>query len=85
MSDSVTNVKLYERLDQIRLELKGDIVKLEAKVDTVLNEELQRAKDEINNLKVKYATITTKLGILGFITATVVGAGVSVLMNRIVP
>lgn len=83
MTDQITNTKLYDKVEGVRLEIKGDIVRLESKFDAIVNTEIAKLRDEVNTIKIKYATLTTKLGILGFISASVIGAIISVLINKV--
>lgn len=89
-----TSQQVYELVNAMRLELKQDISsmgtslaanqgRLEKKFDDLEAGRLTRAEGAINDLKVKSATATTKLAIIGFISASVIGAVISAIVARI--
>lgn len=78
----ITNDRIYDLVNSVRLELKADINRLESKFDALESGRLTNAEKNINELKVGAATQTTKLAILGFIAASVIGAIISVLVTK---
>lgn len=68
------NQNVYELIDRMRVEIKGDILRLETKFDTLEAGRLTRLEDRVSRQNVSIATTATKLGILGFISASIVGA-----------
>lgn len=77
----IDNKSLYDLVDRTRLELKGDINRLENKFDTLEAGRLTRLEDRVGRQQVSMATAATKLGILGFIASTIVGALVGALAS----
>jgi hypothetical protein len=86
---------LYQVINSLRLELKGDIStavatisasqgKLEQKFDSLEQGRLAAVEKDTNDLKVKQATASTKLAVIGFIAATITGAVVSTLISKLV-
>lgn len=80
--ERITNDRIYDLVNSVRLELKADINRLESKFDSLESGRLTNAEKTINELKVNAATQTTKLAILGFIGSCVIGAIISVLVTR---
>lgn len=86
---------LYQVINGLRLELKGDIStavatisasqgKLEQKFDNLEQGRLAAVEKDTNDLKIKQATASTKLALIGFIAATIAGAVVSTLISKLV-
>jgi len=66
----VTNDKIYELVNSTRLELKGDINRLEGKFDNLEAGRLTRVEQDVGKLQVKDATLSTKVYVLVFIIST---------------
>jgi F0F1-type ATP synthase assembly protein I len=81
----VDNSKLYELIDRTRLELKNDLIRLEGKFDGLEAGRLSKLEDKVNKQDTSIATAATKLAILGFIAASIVGAVVGVIIPRLIP
>lgn len=79
----VTNDNLYQALNDMRLELKGDITRLETKLDNLQDGKLASIEAEVTRLKVSAATASTKLAVIGFISASVIGALISAIAPRL--
>jgi hypothetical protein len=90
-----SNDKIYDLINAVRLELKADIAaqgtalatgmgKLEQKFDNLEAGRLTDVEKTANDLKIKQATASTKLAVIGFIAATVTGAIVSTLVSKLV-
>lgn len=90
-----SNGNIYELINEVRLELKGDIAtmhtslannqgRLESKFDDLEAGRLTRAEGNINDIRISQATATTKLAILGFIAASIIGSVISVVITRLV-
>jgi hypothetical protein len=84
MANGVSNKDLYDSLDRVRIELKTDIVRLEAKFDSLEAGRLTRLESQVNKQQVNQATASTKLAIIGFIAASVIGAIISTIVPRVV-
>lgn len=80
---SVGNDKIYELIERSRLETKGDMARLEAKFDNLVATRVDKIEDRVNKQDVSMATVLTKLAILGFISASVIGAIIGVLVPRL--
>ncbi len=78
----VTNSRLYEMIDRSRLELKGDILRLEAKFDNLEAGRLTRAEQDIGKLQVREATLNTKVYVLVFIISSAVSAIITAVVLR---
>lgn len=87
--------KVYELVNNMRLELKADIAtmgnslsqqqgRLEKKFDELEAGRLTRAEGNINDLKVKQATSSVKLAVVGFISASIIGAIVSAVISNVI-
>lgn len=72
-----TNDKIYDLVNQTRIEINGNVQRVDAKVDALISGRLSRAEDDINKLKVKDATLDVKVYVLVFITSTVISAVIS--------
>lgn len=87
MAAPITNDKLYDLVDRTRQELKGDILRVEATISTAVNGPLRAAQEDITDLKVKDATLSTKVYMLVFIISTATSALMSglvlFLVNRL--
>lgn len=73
-NNSVTNGTIYELVNNTRIELKSDIIRLETKFDNLEAGRLTRAEAAISKLQVKDATFSVKLAVLGFMGSSLVGA-----------
>lgn len=84
-----SNDKIYELLNDLRKEIKQDITtmgtglaaqvgKIDQKLDDMEDKRLAPLEKEVTQLKVSQATTMTKLGVLGFIGASVMGALISI-------
>jgi F0F1-type ATP synthase assembly protein I len=82
--EPIDNSKIYELIDRTRLELKSDIIRLESKFDALEAGRLTRLEDRVQKQDISVSTAATKLAILGFIAASVVGAIIGVVVPRIV-
>lgn len=83
MNNKIDNGQIYELVDRMRLEVKGDINRLETKFDGLESGRITKMEGEVTQLRVSIATAATKLAILGFISASVVGAIVSVIVAKV--
>lgn len=92
---SITNEKVYDLVNSLRLEIKQDILnmgvalteshgRLEKKFDELEAGRLTRAEGNINRLQVQNATQTTKLAILGFIASCIIGSVISVFITQVI-
>jgi hypothetical protein len=79
----VSNGSIYELVDRTRVELKGDIIRLEAKFDALEAGRLTRAEQNIGNLQVREATLNTKVYVLVFIISSAVSAIMTAVAMRI--
>lgn len=73
----VSNGKIYELIDKSRVELKGDIIRLESKFDNLEAGRLTRAEQDIGRLQVRDATLSVKVYVLVFIISSVWSAVVT--------
>lgn len=80
----ISNDKLYDLVDRTRLELKGDIIRLETKFDTLEAGRLTRAEADISKLQVKDATLNTKVYFLVFIISSVMSGLITVAVSRLI-
>jgi hypothetical protein len=80
----VTNDTLFTQIDRVRVELKGDIIRLEGKFDNLEAGRLTRLEQQVNQQQVYQATSSTKLAIIGFIAASIIGAIISVVVPRLI-
>lgn len=90
----ITTGKIYELVTSVRLELKQDIMavgnnmtqnqaRLENKFDALEAGRLTAVERQANKLQVSVATQTTKLAVVGFIAASIIGAIISVVVPRL--
>jgi hypothetical protein len=90
-----SNGNIYELINEVRLEIKSDIAamhtslannqgRLEKQFQELEAGRLTRAEGNINDIRVNQATATTKLAILGFIAASIVGSIISVVITKLV-
>jgi hypothetical protein len=90
-----SNDKIYDLINAVRLELKADIAaqgtslaqamgKLDQKFENMEQGRLASVEKATNDLRIKQATASTKLAVIGFIAATVTGAIVSTLVSKLV-
>lgn len=70
----VSNNNIYDQIERTRLELKGDILRLESKFDVLEAGRLTKAEQDIGRLQVREATLNTKVYVLVFIISSVVSA-----------
>lgn len=75
--------KIYDLIDRMRLELKSDIIRLETKFDNLEAGRLTRLEDRVSKQSTTIATTATKLGILGFISASIVGAVIGAVVQGV--
>ncbi len=80
----VSNQNIYELIDRSRLELKGDLLRLENKFDSLEAGRLTRAEGAISKLEVRDATLSTKVYVLVFIISTVISAIVTATALRFI-
>lgn len=90
-----SNDKIYDLINAVRLELKADIAaqgtalattmgKLEQKFDSLEAGRLADVEKATNDLRIKQATASTKLAVIGFIAATITGAIVSTVVSKVI-
>lgn len=79
----VTNDRLYELVDKTRVEIMGNVSRLDSKVDALIDGRISRAEQDINRLKVKDATLDVKVYALVFITSTVVSAVITAVAYKV--
>ncbi len=70
----VTNDRLYELINTTRLELKGDIRDVRVQFENLESGRITKLEDEVNRLRVKDATLNTKVYALVFIISSAVSA-----------
>jgi hypothetical protein len=80
----VSNDKIYELINSTRIELKGDIIRLEAKFDALEAGRLTRAEQNIGRLQVRDATLSTKVYVLVFVISTAVSAIMTALALKVI-
>lgn len=79
----VTNDRLYELVDKTRVEIMGNVSRLDSKVDALIDGRISRAEQDISKLKVKDATLDVKVYALVFITSTVVSAVITAVAYKV--
>lgn len=72
-----TNDKIYDLVNQTRIEINGNVQRVDSKVDALISGRLADVESDINKLKVKDATLDVKVYALVFITSTVISAIIS--------
>lgn len=76
-------VELSAQANQNRAELKGDVLRLESKFDTLEAGRLTRAESNISSLQVREATLNTKVVALVFIISSVSSGIIYALAQRL--
>jgi hypothetical protein len=79
---SITNDKLYDALNGMRLELKSDINRVETKFDNLEAGRLTRLEERVSRGEVRQAINGTKLAVLVGSITLVVSAVVTVILSR---
>lgn len=91
----ITNDKIYEqiqavdnrqsdKLEAIRLELKGDISRVENKIDTAISNRIDKLEDKVYTLQNRQSVDNTKLAILIASISIIVSATATVIVSRII-
>lgn len=80
----ITNDKIYELIDRSRMELKGDIIRLENKFDSLEAGRLTRAEQRIGELQVRDATLSVKVYVLVFIISSVISAIITAVSLKVI-
>ena len=75
----VSNDKIYDLVNSARLEIKGDVLRLEAKFDALEAGRLTRAEGDISRLQVKSATLNTKVYALVAVITLAVNAAIYIV------
>lgn len=85
-----TNDKIYELLNNVRLELKKDIArqgedlgKQIGQIDKKLDKRVESIEKDVNKLKIESATGNVKLGILIFISSSIISAIITVIASKV--
>lgn len=71
---SVTNRDLYDAINGLRVEVTGQVQRLDDKFSQLEAGRLTRAEQAIGSLQVRDATLSTKVYVLVFIISSVVSA-----------
>lgn len=80
----VGNDKIYDLINATRLEIKGDVLRVEGKVDMLEQGRITNIEADVSKLKVKDATLSTKVYVLVFITSSVISAIISAFALKVV-
>lgn len=80
----VGNDKIYDLINATRLEIKGDVLRVEGKVDMLEQGRITNIEADVGKLKVKDATLSTKVYVLVFIISTVMSAIVTAFAERVI-
>lgn len=80
----VGNDKIYDLINATRLEIKGDVLRVESKVDSLEQGRITNIEADVSKLKVKDATLSTKVYVLVFIISTVMSAIVTAFVTRVI-
>lgn len=83
MAGGISNERIYELIERVRIELKEDIKGVESKVDGLADGRVKDLEKRVNAQDVTQATAATKLAVVGFIAASVIGAIISVVVPRL--
>ncbi len=78
----VSNNRIYELIDRSRIELKGDIIRLETKFDNLEAGRLTRVEQDVGRLQIKDATLNTKVYVLVFVISSAVSAIITAVVAR---
>lgn len=89
--NNVTNSKLYDYLgrvdaniNSVRLELKGDLNRLESKFDTLEAGRLTRLEERVSRGEVRQAINGTKLAVLVAGVTLTISAITTIILDRII-
>lgn len=91
---SQTNDSIYKLINELRLEIKGDIKaqgedlsgklgKLDKKLDNVVEKRIVPIEERVEKLKIDSATGNVKLAVVFSIFSTLVASVVSVVLSRV--
>lgn len=80
----IGNDKIYDLINATRLEIKGDVLRVEGKLDSLEQGRITNIESDVSRLKVKDATLATKVYVLVFIISSVMSALISALVLRLV-
>ena len=84
---------MYQIIDNLRKELKGDIAAMGqglstqiGRVDAHLSDleggRLSSVESDVTNIKIRQATAGVKLAVMGFIGSTIAGSAISVIIAK---
>ncbi|WP_439946517.1 hypothetical protein [Streptomyces sp. BBFR109] len=89
-----SNDQIYELINQLRLEIKGDIKaqgdamgekfeSLDTKLDKVVEDRIKPIEKDVSDLKISSATGNTKLGALIFIGSSLVSSIITWIATKV--
>lgn len=93
-SHPITNEKIFDSMDRIRIELKDDIIRLENKFDVLAANRITRLENKISDIEVaqakrdarlkeNQATLSTKFVIVGAISLALLYGIANAVANRL--
>ncbi len=75
---SVDNAQIYKLITDVRLEIKGDIKDVSEKMDSFVEKRFEPLEKDVGKMKVREATLSTKVYVLVFLIASTVSALITV-------
>lgn len=80
----IGNDKIYDLINATRLEIKSDVLRVEGKVDNLEQNRIAGIEADVSRLRVKDATLATKVYVLVFIISSIMSALVSAVALRLI-